>query len=160
MAYRIEKINEENVSDALLICESNPFYYESTGIEWPTLESCRSDITALPEQKEMKDKTFVLVYEDKIPIALIDFIARYPNDSCGFIGLFMVNGNYHHQGVGSFLYQKLEHRIAEHFTSIRLACYRSNSVGLSFWQKNGYVQVKDVNPNDGDLLVFEKSLIA
>lgn len=162
--FTIETIDEENLNEALECYQSNPMYYEMTQEPFPTLQSCLEDIYALPNGKELKDKSFVLIKDGKNVCAVIDFIGAYPNASTGFIGLFMIHGEKHKQHLGTTLYRQLEKHAATQYTHLRLACYETNTPGINFWQKMGFekveTKIKQENGGERKLIVFEKKLIA
>ena len=73
-----EPIGEEILQAALAVLESNRAgYYTHIQEEWPTEENLRKDITALPPGRSLSDKTFVLLYREGVPAAVVDYIEGY-----------------------------------------------------------------------------------
>ena len=73
-----ELICEENLQVALRVLESNrDGYYTYIQEEWPTEENLRKDITALPPGRSFSDKTFVLLYREGVPAAVVDYVEGY-----------------------------------------------------------------------------------
>ncbi|PNX51293.1 MAG: hypothetical protein BV458_11745, partial [Thermoplasmata archaeon M9B2D] len=59
----------------------------------------------------------------------------------GFLDGIFVKPDYRHQGVGSELYQMALRWLKEHeIGSMRLTVSPHNSVGLSFWRKQGFTE--------------------
>ena len=124
-----EPIGEENYQPALAVLESNRAgYYTHIQEEWPTEENLRKDITALPPGRSISDKTFVLLYREGVP---------------GYVGLFLLDHGLHRQGVGTTLFSALEAAALETGkTRLELGCYETNGPGLSFWQKQGFTELR------------------
>lgn len=60
----------------------------------------------------------------------------------GFLDGIFVKPDYRHQGVGTELYQMALRWLKEHeIRSVRLTVSPHNSVGLSFWRKQGFTEL-------------------
>ena len=139
-----EPIGEENLQAALAVLESNRAgYYTHIQEEWPTEENLRKDITALPPGRSLSDKTFVLLYREGVPAAVVDYVEGYPDETTGYVGLFLLDRGLHRQGVGTTLFSALEAAALETGkTRLELGCYETNGPGLSFWHKQGFTELR------------------
>lgn len=59
------------------------------------------------------------------------------------MGLFLLDRGLHRQGVGTTLFSALEAAALETGkTRLELGCYETNGPGLSFWQKQGFTELR------------------
>ncbi|MFR7389167.1 MAG: GNAT family N-acetyltransferase [Blautia faecis] len=61
-------------------------------------------MTVLPiGKKQLRDKYYVGFFGKESLIAVMDLISDYPEEGCGFIGLFMMDVDYQNRGIGSYI---------------------------------------------------------
>jgi len=143
-AWRAEKIGEVNLEKALEVLESNVdgYYMDKKG-ELPTCENLRQDIQALPPGCTGKDKSFLLLYKDGYPAAIVDYVENYPDSQTGYVGLFLLSRSIHRQGWGQKLFASLEQAaIKTGKNRLELGCYEANRSGLAFWKSMGFREIR------------------
>ena len=73
-------------------------------------------------------------------IAFLDLITDYPERKQAFIGLFMVHGDLHHEGIGSKIIRDLCAELEDMgFLSVSLGYVKNNIPAERFWKKNGFI---------------------
>lgn len=74
-----------------------------------------------------------------------DFLDENPADGMPWLGLLMIAGPFHWQGLGTEAFEVL----AEHFrtergwTALRLGVLPQNAAALAFWQRLGFAPLSD-----------------
>ena len=105
-AYRVRRLTEEDTAQILALCRSNPLYYRHCGTE-PSEADIRQDMTLLPPGAAPEDKYFLGYFHGDRLAAVLDLIDGYPSAETAYIGLFMVDGRFSGQGIGSRLVEEL-----------------------------------------------------
>lgn len=147
--YTVKQITQDDIDQVLNVCNSNPMFYEFCPPE-ATKESILADMKALPDGKSMKDKYYVGFWKNDRLIAVVDFIDQFPNKSTAFIGFFMVDAGFHHQGIGTGIVQELcQYLKGQGYEHIRLGWVQGNDQSESFWHKNGFVELGVTYETDG-----------
>lgn len=155
--YKVTYLNVEDVNLILSLCESNPFYYE----HFPPMVSKQSilmDMKALPNHKNKEDKYYVGFWKEDTLIAIMDLIDGYPDTESGWIGLFMVDGLYSNQGIGSKIIEDLSSYLKTRHTYLRLAYVEENEQCAHFWKKNHFVCDEKINRDGINLCKMFKKL--
>ena len=156
---------EEALNDTLLVLRSNlAGYYARTGEPAPTRENLLEDCGALPPGRSLADKTFLLLYRQGKPAAVLDFVAGYPTPETGYIGLLILDSALQGQGSGQELLTALKDWAHSNgFIRLELGCYETNNPGLAFWRKMGFAEIrrtfrKGADGKERALLSLAKSL--
>lgn len=91
--------------------------------------------------------------------AVLDLIDGYPSAETAYIGLFMVDGRFSGQGIGSRLVEELlEELKTAGFSRVRLAYQKANPQSTRFWTKNGFQPVEEKPHPYGTMLVAVRNL--
>ena len=72
-----------------------------------TRKSIESDMMALPDNVDFKDKYYVGYFKNEKLIAVLDLIDGYPKKDIVFIGFFMIVISIQKNGVGSAIVNEL-----------------------------------------------------
>lgn len=72
-----------------------------------TRKSIASDMVALPDNVDFKDKYYVGYFKNEKLIAVLDLIDGYPKKDIVFIGFFMMDISIQKNGVGSAIVNEL-----------------------------------------------------
>ena len=72
-----------------------------------TRKSIESDMVALPDNVDFKDKYYVGYFKNEKLIAVLDLIDGYPKKDIVFIGFFMIVISIQKNGVGSAIVNEL-----------------------------------------------------
>ena len=157
-AYRVRRLTEEDTAQILGLCRSNPLYYRHCGTE-PSEADIRQDLTLLPPGAAPEDKYFLGYFHGDRLAAVLDLIDGYPSAETAYIGLFMVDGRFSGQGIGSRLVEELlEELKTAGFSRVRLAYQKANPQSTRFWTKNGFQPVEEKPHPYGTMLVAVRNL--
>ena len=150
---------EDADADAILeICKGNPQFYRYCEAR-PTKEQIYDDLHVLPPGIGPRDKYFVGFYDGENLAAVMDLIDGYPEETIAYIGLFMMKRSYQGRQIGSGIISETAAFLkSAGKTAIRLAINRGNPQSTHFWEKNGFLAIKETERNGWPLLVAEKKL--
>jgi GNAT superfamily N-acetyltransferase len=141
--YLIQEVTEVNIEDAFHIMIGNEYYHSKTQNHELTMQECVDDIHEIPPNTSIDKKTYVMIYKDNQPIALLDFVEGYPDKNTGYLGLLMLSREVQRKGLGrSFVYNILSVSREIGLSRIELACYERNLRGLSFWENMGFKEIR------------------
>ena len=156
--YIVRKITEDDVDDIIAIMQGNPLFYEYTDAR-PTRDDLKRDMTALPNGKSIEDKYYIGFFDDNELIAVMDLIDGYPDEDTAFIGFFMMAPKEQGKGTGSRIIEEVSKTLKDAgFTRTRLAINKGNPQSSSFWKKNGFESLREVERQDGTVILAEKIL--
>lgn len=161
--YQLIKISNDNIHDVYELMKTNTYYYSKVHFYDLTIEECLEDITALPPNTNIKQKFYYGIYKHHHLIAIIDYIEQYPNDDTIYLGLFMLNQEYHGQGIAKYIIEIFKEVVkVNNFKYIELGCYEVNEIGYRFWDKMGFkiidTKVNDIEPHSLTLLKMKVTL--
>lgn len=161
--YELIKNSEDNIQDVYQLMKSNLYYNSKVHFHDLMIEECLQDITAIPPNTNISQKFYYGIYKKYELIAVIDYIEKYPNEDTVFLGLFMLNPNYHRKGIAKHIIDCFKEVVKEnHFKYIELGCYEVNEVGYRFWNKMGFkiidTKVNDINGHELNLLKMRITL--
>ena len=148
-----EPIKENNLHIAQEIYNSNPTYNK--------LENRKPTRSIEEVRKEfIQEKTeSYIVYIDKDPVALIDFLPKHEKDGHPWLGFLMIHGGAHGKGIGSDVYQTFEKRLTEAgIETLRLAVLVTNDRGKTFWKSHGFTFYGMNRVDDNPVECYEKEL--
>lgn len=144
--YKIEKITAENIHDVFNLFKENYYYFSHVQSHEVLEEECLKDIKELPPGKTLKDKTYMIIYRNKLPVAVIDFVMKYPDEETGYLGLFILACEYQGKGEGTKLLRKVINAAKEQgINRIELGCHMDNELGFAFWQKQGFSVIRSTS---------------
>lgn len=136
--YEVRRLNKTDINIIYeLSCKNTTFYdYHPPFV---TKESIAEDIDALPPQKTYKDKYYIGLFENNTLVCIIDLILDHPTKRTAFIGLFMLDTHYHHQGIGSSIFKEVcVYLKSIEYKKIRLGVDKGNPQSNAFWLKNKF----------------------
>ena len=156
--YEIRRLGDDDADAILAICRENPQFYRYSDAK-PAKEQVLSDLHILPPGVEPADKYFIGFYQRDALVAVMDLIDGFPEPEIAYIGFFMMAKAFQGQQRGSAIIQETAaHLKATGKTAIRLAINKGNPQATHFWQKNGFLVLKETDRNGWPLLVAEKTL--
>lgn len=156
---------QEEFMNLQTVLEAAPnFSHRTTGVH-PDASAAQSMITALPPNKDYKDKFVFNVYRNKMPVGCVDLIRGYPDNETAWIGLLLIDERLHGQGLGRAAYEKTERQIRSwsEIRRIGISVVKTNDVAIPFWQKMGFSLTGERKPyKDGtvesELILLRKAL--
>lgn len=140
--YEVQKITQNNIKDVYQLIKNNTYFIKNTQNHEVNIEECIEDITILPPNKSIQDKTYVAIYDKTNCIALLDFIEGFPNKDIGFIGFFILSSDVHHKNIGTHIFNLIVQVSKELcFKKLELKCDKENKIGQYFWTKMGFKEI-------------------
>ena len=98
-----------------------------------------------PGLSPLKKKYGMYLIEKGTAIAVTDILEGFPQPEVYYIGLFLIDGKRHREGLGRAIYQEMERQAREHgFQKMRLGVVDTNHKARAFWQTMGFAWVKTV----------------
>lgn len=157
--YDVKLIEEDDIDKVFEVCKSNQLYYKYCPPQ-VTVESIKSDMKALPNNKSYSDKYYIGFFKSSVLIAIMDLILEYPNTDTAFIGFFMMNKKIQGNGIGSSIIEEVSNFLkSEKFIHIRLGYAKGNPQSEYFWVKNKFKKIGlEVPTKDYIIVVMQKEL--
>ena len=139
MEYERRKLTADHAEEVLELYRTNPQYFLYCPPEADP-ESVNRDLTVYPPGCTADQKHCFGYYAGGKMIAFLDLITDYPERKQAFIGLFMVHGDLHHEGIGSKIIRDLCAELEDMgFLSVSLGYVKNNIPAERFWKKNGFI---------------------
>lgn len=104
--YYVRKLQKNDIDQIYGLCSKNHLYYQYCP-PYVTRKSIESDMVALPDNVDFKDKYYVGYFKNEKLIAVLDLIDGYPKKDIVFIGFFMMVISIQKNGVGSAIVNEL-----------------------------------------------------
>lgn len=104
--YYVRKLQKNDIDQIYDLCSKNYLYYQYRP-PYVTRKSIESDMVALPDNVDFKDKYYVGYFKNEKLIAVLDLIDGYPKKDIVFIGFFMMVISIQKNGVGSAIVNEL-----------------------------------------------------
>lgn len=146
--YDVRKLSESDIEEIFSLCFENKIFYQYHP-PIVTRESILEDLSALPPNKELKDKYFVGFYEKKVLVAVMDLILDYPADGTAYIGFFMLKLSCQGQGIATDIVRDIVVCLREYgYRKIRLAIDEGNPQSEAFWSKNHFRKTGEKYPSE------------
>ncbi len=159
--FTLRELTVADVPEMLRIASSNPQFYQHMHTE-PTAENLARDLTALPPRRTLADKHFFGWFDGKRLIAMMDLIARYPQEDMAFIGWFILDADCQRQGLGRRLVNAVIRMLAaQGVAEIRLGRVQDNPQSEGFWRAMGFAENGLLYETDGyTVIVMTKRITA
>ena len=156
--YLVRRLTENDIAKIYSLCKNNPLYYHYCP-PFVTYASIASDMKALPPNKDYSDKYYLGYYQGEKLIAVMDLILSYPDENTAFIGFFMMNRQLQGHQIGTSIIQELCLYLKETgLKRVLLGIDKENPQSNAFWAKNGFSVIREVEQEDGTILLAEKCL--
>lgn len=157
-SYSVRTLSDEDIPDIYDLCIHNKQYYEYCKKQ-PTVELIKSDLRITPPGKDISDKFYVGFFDKQEMIAVMDLIDGYHEKDMVFIGFFMMNINHQGKGLGSQIITELcDYLKLEKYGAVRLGIDKGNPQSTHFWKKNGFEVIKEIEREEGVILLAERNL--
>ncbi len=156
--YHVRKLDSDDVEMIYAFCKSNTQYYAYCGKE-VSYEVIENDMTITPPGIPMEQKHYIGFFESDRLVAVMDLIDGYPDETCAYVGFFMMNKGLQGAGIGSgIIAEVLDYLRRQGFQKCMLAIDKANPQSNHFWRKNGFEIIREVVREEGTVLVAEKNL--
>ena len=156
--YHVRPMHDADADAILAFCLQNDEYYRYCGKQ-PSRELILHDLRITPPNTSADAKYYVGFYDGEILVAILDLIDGYPDSDTGFIGFFMMNRQLQGRQIGTRIIQELCLYLKETgLKRVLLGIDKENPQSNAFWAKNGFSVIREVEQEEGTILVAEKGL--
>ena len=156
--YFVRFMRDSDADAILDFCLQNTQYYQYCSKQ-PCKELVLNDLHITPPGIDVSSKYYVGFYDNTVLVAIMDLINGYPSSDYGYIGFFMVNKQLQGNQIGTGIIQEVCQYLKEiGKTTVRLGIDKGNPQSNHFWNKNGFLVIKEVDQDGGTILVAEKTL--
>ena len=157
--YHVRYMNDSDADTILDFCLKNDQYYKYCGKQ-PSRELILNDLHITPPGISLENKYYVGFYDKDALAAIMDLIDGYPDKDAAFIGFFMMNRLLQGREIGTRIIQELCLYLKEAgINRVLLGIDKENPQSNHFWAKNGFSVIREVQQEEGTILLAEKSLI-
>ncbi len=162
--FTVRPLTADDVDEMFRLFGTNPRFFACEQDHPVTRAETAAVLTDLPPGKTQADKHDIGFFEDDRLAALMDYIDGYPDPSCLFIGLFIVDGGRKRQGLGRKLITEfLCWTATQGYSRVRLGCIAENQEGFPFWSAMGFREVSRTvtraeGRRDWNVIVMERPL--
>jgi len=148
-----EPITEDLLEFALDILNSNSYYnILENGNPLRSIEEARGIFL------NQSTDSYLIFLENKY-VGIIDFLKNNSKDSCPWIGLLMIHGDYHSIGYGKKAYVAFEEKLKrQNFNNIRIGILQENLIAKKYWTSLGFKFYKNSEWEGKLIECFEKQL--
>ena len=165
--YRARYMDDSDADALLNFCLQNDQYYRYCGKQ-PSRELILHDLHITPPNTSADAKYYVGFYDGDILVAIMDLIDGYPDSNTAFIGFFMMNRQLQGRQIGTSIIQELFLYLKE--TGLKRVLLgidkenpqsnadKENPQSNAFWAKNGFSVIREVEQEEGAILLAEKGL--
>ena len=156
--YDVRRLTYDDVEMIYAFCQANTQYYECCEKE-PTVELIESDLQITPPGISLQQKYYIGFFDNATLVAVMDLIIGYPDDDSAFIGFFMMNKKLQGLGLGSQIVNGVLAWLKEkEIGRCQLGIDKDNPQSNYFWRKNGFEIIREVEQEQGTILVAEKKM--
>ena len=156
--YDVRKLNSDDVQLLYTFCKRNTQYYEYCGKEL-SVELIEKDLEITPPGIPNEQKYYIGFFDTGKLVAIMDLVDGYPDYDYAYIGFFMMDYELQGKGIGSVMISEaLEYLREQGFQRSRLGIDKDNPQSNHFWRKNGFEVIREVETEEGIILVAEKQL--
>lgn len=156
--YDVRKLHLDDVEIIYEFCKRNTQYYEYCGKEL-SIELIEQDLEITPPGIPLEQKYYLGFFENSKLVAVMDLEDGYPNSDYVYIGFFMMDCELQGRGIGSkIISEALEYLRRQGFEKCQLGIDKDNPQSNHFWRKNGFEVIREVEIEEGTILVAEKRL--
>ena len=151
--FQVRRLDQNDIEAVFALCSRNSLYYQYCPPS-VTRQSIIEDMKALPPDKDLADKYYLGYFSGKKLIAVMDFIASFPEETTAFIGFFMTDDSVQKKGIGSSIIDELCACLPDAgFIRIRLGWVKGNPQAEHFWHKNGFAETGVTYESNGYTVV-------
>ena len=156
--YRARYMDDSDADALLNFCLQNDQYYRYCGKQ-PSRELILHDLHITPPNTSADAKYYIGFYDGDILVAIMDLIDGYPDSDTAFIGFFMMNRQLQGRQIGTSIIQELCLYLKETgLERVLLGIDKENPQSNAFWAKNGFSVIREVEQEEGTILLAEKCL--
>ena len=156
--YDVRKLHFDDVQMIDDFCKRNTQYYQYCGKE-PSIELIENDIEMTPPGISIDQKYYMGFFDHGRLVAIMDLVDGYPSRGYVYIGFFMMDCELQGRGLGSKIVSEALESLSEiGFQKCQLAIDKDNPQSNHFWRKNGFESIREVEMEEGIVVVAEKRI--
>ena len=157
--YEVRELTDADVPEMLRVAQGNPLYYEHMRMQ-PDAENIAETLMALPPRRTLADKQLFGWFDGSQLVALMDLIARHPQEDMAFIGWFMVDAEHQGAGLGRKLVADVLSMLHDSgIREVRLGRVDGNPQSERFWRACGFADTElGYNTQDYHVTVMRRSI--
>lgn len=148
--WRLRVLAEADIGALQRFFDANPEYFLATQGGLPRANEAEIEFHDVPRAGMPYRVMWLLGYfdaDDDSLVAMASVVGDFIAERVWHIGLFIVATALHGSGTAGVLYRMLETWIVGHGAQwIRLGVVRGNARAERFWERLGYVQVRERGP--------------
>lgn len=143
---KIVSLDLDDMESVDQLCNECEDYFLMVNGAVHTMEDTEEILSALPPQKELKDKFVLGIFYREEMIGVIDLIKDYPVMDQWIIGLFLLKEKDRNKGIGKLVHDALiEIILRDSGKSLTLGVVKENIKGLKFWENLGYKTIREAD---------------
>ncbi len=157
--YEVRELSEPDVPEMLRLAQGNPLYYEHMRMQTDA-ENIAETLMALPPRRTMADKQLFGWFDGSRLVALMDLIARHPQEEMAFFGWFMVDAQLQGAGLGRKLVGDVLAMLHDSgVREVRLGRVSGNPQSEGFWRACGFTDMElGYDTQDYHVAVMHRSI--
>ncbi|MFF8512781.1 GNAT family N-acetyltransferase [Streptomyces sp. NPDC015492] len=134
---------QQEMAEVVDLYISNPEYCRAAGEYDPDRFPADQAEADLREEAAVDGAEVMLARDARgRSVGLLSLLDRHPTDGFPWIGLLLVHGRQHRQGIGSQLAEAVEERFRSRgHDGLRLAVLESTPAALDFWTSLGWREI-------------------
>lgn len=133
----------DELAEVVDVYETNPVYFRAAG-DYDPDHIVPAEVEADLREEVAEAGSDVLIARDDSgkAVGVLCLLDRHPKDGYPWIGLLLVHGHHHREGLGRHLVDLVEQRFrtAGH-DGLRLAVLENNPSALAFWTALGWHEI-------------------
>jgi GNAT superfamily N-acetyltransferase len=148
-AYQLRELGPADIATVQRFFEASPEYFWTVNGEGPRPDEARIEFADLPPAGMAYRKMSLLGFYDGAGtlIGFATIVTDFIVEHVWHVGLFIVATALHGSGVATSLYALLERwMIGQGAQWLRLGVVQGSARAERFWQRRGYVQVRERGP--------------
>ena len=159
LSYKVKRICNNDIDRVLTLMNTNPIYFRYCP-PFPSKDTIKEDMKALPPHKTIEDKYYLGLYEENSLVCIIDLILDYPKTNIAFIGFFMIDKKYQGKHIGTNIINELIICLrSANYNEIRLGYVEGNNEAQSFWNAMGFYPTGVIAKEEKDNIIVMKKEI-
>ena len=162
MGLSIRDLRDSDVDALQRLLESVPDYSQRVTGYPPGPSDATSVLIMVPDGFDPAGKLAIGLWDDDELVAFADVLIGYPDAATAFIGLLVVAGDKHKQGLGRRLHDAVVARARDECGAdgkLRLAIVDTNKAEAEpFWRALGYAPTGEIRPYRYDNLKSSAAL--
>jgi len=148
--WHFRVLGRDDVAELQRFFAANPEYFEAVAGEPPRPDEAERELDDVPPEGMPYREMLLLGFFDEASGALAGMatiVGDFLVDHVWHVGLFIVATALHGSGAAQGLYRRLERWLRERGAEwLRLGVVAGNTRAERFWERQGYVQVRERGP--------------